>query len=64
MISSFDLSTISNKSLGSSFFISSLRKENRSIYLLKFNSLNNSKTFCLSHSSTLKSSKVSPNWHF
>ena len=34
-------------------------KENLSIYLLKFSFLNKSYTFSLSHSSTLKSSKVS-----
>ena len=38
---------------------SSEAKLNLSIYLLKFNSLNNFKTFGLSHSSTLNSSKFS-----
>ena len=54
------LSLILNKVfLSISLFVSESVKENLSIYLLKFNSLNISKTLSLSHSSTLKFSKVS-----
>ena len=54
------LSLILNKVfLSISLFVSESVKENLSIYLLKFNSLNISSTFSLFHSSTLNCSNVS-----